>query len=133
VGNTLVRKTAVDLKVTKDSAIVLRHHGKLGPFVPDSAIGNGIRWRTPPAEGKYRVVGTICPSGGPVVRIDRTITFSKKDAKSLEKESGQELGPTTSTPMVLWLVLGVACLLALVSFAAYWRMRRRMGKVAASA
>jgi hypothetical protein len=132
-GNTLIRKTVVDLMVSGDSGPVLRYRGNLGPFVPDSAIASSIRWGKPPAEGEYRVVGTLRPSGGPAVRIDRTITFSTQEGRSLKKESGQELHPSTSTPVVLWLILGFACLLALGSFGGYCRMRRRLGKAAARA
>ncbi len=114
---------------------MLRHRGSLEPFVPDSGITNSISWTKPPAEGEYRVVGTVRPSGGPAVRIDRTITISKKDGRSLEDTTGQAPAPPGSgpTPILLWIALGIAVMLALGSAAGYWRMRQRMREVPVNA
>lgn len=125
-GGRLVREALIDLAVTDEEGRPrFRHRARFAEFVPRTAIRYPIAWRGPSAEGRYRLVGTITPKGAPVVRIDQRISFTRRRASELERESGVVAAPG-STPFGLVAGLAAALMFALLASAAYVRTRRRL-------
>jgi len=129
-GRLLIRGTKVDLRVSEQGGRRLfRHKATLAEFIPQTTIRYPVAWRGTPKYGTYRLTGTVKPKGGPVLRIDKTVTFGRPEAKKVRQQTGvvpsgdpEAGGP----PLILIIALGAALLLAIAASVGYLRLRRRL-------
>jgi hypothetical protein len=129
-GRLLIRETQVDLRVAEQSGRKLfRHKATLSEFIPQTTIRYPIAWHGTPKPGTYRLTGTVKPEGGRVVRIDKTVTFGKPEAKKVRQQAGAAPSHDAGAggpPLALVIALGAALLLAIAASVGYLRLRRRL-------
>ena len=135
-GHLLIRETKVDLRVAEQGGRRLfRHKATLSEFIPQTTIRYPIAWRGTPKPGTYRLTGTVKPQGAKVVRIDKTVTFGKPEAKKVQQQTGVapiDDAEAGGPPLMLVIALGAALLLAIAASAGYLRLRRRLVKAKAA-
>jgi hypothetical protein len=126
-GDARIRRTRINLALEHDGQTVLRHHRVLTDVFPRTSLPYRIPWRAvrPPA-GKYRLVGTMRPAGGPPVRVDVPLTFGSAQARQLHDSTDTAPLASAGTPGWIFALVG-ALAIAMLGFAvALVRMRRRL-------
>jgi hypothetical protein len=131
-GTELIPSTEVELEVTRGRRSILTHEATLGQLFPGAPLDYRIPWQGRPTEGEYRVVGELRPQGAPPVTVDRTLTFTSDVADELESRTAPPAGAAPGQPLWLWVVLGCASALVIVSLLAVLRMKRRLAATAPS-
>jgi hypothetical protein len=127
-GETLIRRTAVDLQVKQGARTLFAIKQHLKEFVPDSAAQYPMPWPGAPKEGRYRLIGEIRPAGAPVINVDAALKVDGKNATS----AGRSLAGRISRPekarisLMVWLALGLVTTAAAALGLAFVRTRRRL-------
>lgn len=129
-GHLLIRGSRIDLRVAEQGGRRLfRHKATLAEFIPQTTIRYPIAWRGTPKYGTYRLTGTVKPKGAPVLRIDKTVTFGRPEAKKVKQQTGVVASgdpDAGAPPLMLIVALGAALLLAIAASVGYLRLRRRL-------
>jgi hypothetical protein len=126
-GNRLLLRSHGDVTVSQDGEDLFTARVDPDSFVPGTEIGFPVPWLGRPARGTYRVHGVIRPRGAPAVRIDTNVEFGAKQARQYKRQTGKE-AKAGGTPMLMWVVLCFAGLLAVGFGLAYARARQELGR-----
>jgi hypothetical protein len=124
-GNRLVRKTSGNLSLLQGNTPLVHHHIKLDSFVPNTQITVRVPFEGIPAQGTYRLRGTLRPTGGEPVHVDQEISFDEPAARELRRETGQQ-AKSPGIPTLLAGIAGAALLLLTATLAALLRRQRKL-------
>jgi hypothetical protein len=126
-GDEIVRETSVSLKAVSGARTVMRRTGAIRDFVPGATIRFPVAWPGQPARGTYHLTGTVQPAGAPAIHINQDVSFGTTQARALKRATGQApSGSTGHGSALIWLILGVAIVVAFGMTVAYMRMRREV-------
>jgi hypothetical protein len=128
-GNRLVRATSGNLSLLQGSTPLVHHHVSLDSFVPNTQITVRVPFEGIPAQGTYRLRGTLHPDGAKPVHVDQEISFDDPAARELRRETGQE-AKSVGIPTPLAAVVGAALLLLIATLAALLRRQQRLSNLA---
>jgi hypothetical protein len=122
----------VKVRVMRGTRTIFTSNSTLGQLFPGAVLNYRIPWRGRPAQGTYRVVGTIRPKDAATIHSNQTIKFTAAKATQLKRVSA----PTTQvvsngTPGWVPIALGIAALLVVALPTAVWKLARRPAKAVA--
>jgi Bacterial protein of unknown function (DUF916) len=124
-GELLVGATSGDLAILQGDTVLARRYLDLGAFVPRTEIRLRVPFEGTPAEGMYRLRGTLRPEGAEPIQVDEEVEFGAEAATQFRRETGREAQASGISPLIV-AIGGAAAMLAILALAARVRSLSRM-------